>query len=57
MNAYAMKPSQPFIAKTKLERTPASEMNKKMVEFIDSHNFSVNVDQSSHQPTYRVTRK
>ena len=44
MNACAMKPSLPFIANTALARTPASEDNRKMTEFINSHDFFFEVD-------------
>lgn len=44
MNACALKPVMPFVTRSKLERTPATEDNRKMVEFMDSHNFSFDVD-------------
>lgn len=44
MNACAMKPSLPFVTNTALARTPASEDNKKMTEFINSHEFSFDID-------------
>lgn len=44
MNACAMKPKLPFVAKGTLARTPASEENKKMAAFINSHEFSFDID-------------
>ena len=44
MNACAIKPKLPFVAKGTLKRTPASEDNRKMAEYINSHDFSFNVD-------------
>lgn len=44
MNASAMKPKLPFVAKSTLSRAPASEDNKKITEFINSHDFSFDID-------------
>ena len=44
MNACAMKPGLPFVTNMVLSRTPASEDNKKMTEFINSHEFSFDID-------------
>lgn len=44
MNACAMKPKLPFVTKSTLARTPASEDNKKIAEFINSHEFSFDID-------------
>ena len=44
MNACVIKPNMPFVAKHDLKRTPATEEYKKMVEFIDSHDFSFSVN-------------
>jgi hypothetical protein len=57
MNACALKPTMPFVAKSELKRTPATEENKRMVEFIDSHNFSFSVDKESKKITNYVTLK
>lgn len=43
MNACAMKPNLPFIASHELKRTPATEENRRMVQFLDNHNFSFSV--------------
>ncbi len=53
MDAYAVKPKEPFITKKRLSRTPASESNRKMIEYMDSHNFSFSVDESTK--TLKVT--
>ena len=47
MNACALKPMMPFATKRKLERTPATEDNREIVEFMDSHNFSFDVDRKT----------
>lgn len=47
MNACVMKPKLPFATKSELKRTPASEENRKMVEFMDSHNFSFSISKDS----------
>lgn len=57
MNAYAVKPNMPFIAKGKLERTPASESNRKMVEFMDSHKFSFSVDKNNKKFECKISNK
>lgn len=56
MNACAMKPKLPYVTKNTLTRTPASEDNKKITEFINSHNFSFDID-STGKLTSVVTNK
>lgn len=53
MNAYATKPNRPFISKGTLERTPASERNRKMSQFLESHDFSFSVDRKTK--SYKCT--
>ena len=55
MNTYTMKPQIPFVTKTDLKRTPATLENRKMVEFLDSHNFSFSVDKVTKKLTSSVT--
>lgn len=57
MNACAVKPKLPFVTRNKLERTPASEENRKMVEFMDSHNFSFDIDYKTQELKSVVTKK
>ena len=57
MNACAIKPKLPFVTRNKLERTPASEENRKMVEFMDSHNFSFDIDEKTQELKSVVTKK
>lgn len=57
MNACALKPVMPFATKRKLERTPATENNRKMVEFMDSHNFSFDISADTEPLTCTVTEK
>lgn len=47
MNAYAVKPNMPFATKKALKRTPASRENRDMVEYMDSHEFSLRVDKKT----------
>lgn len=57
MNACAIKPKLPFVTRNKLERTPASEGTRKMVEFMDSHNFSFDIDEKTQELKSVVTKK
>ena len=44
MNAYAVKPNMPFVARKELKRTPATKESRDMVEYMDSHEFSFRID-------------
>ena len=57
MDACALKPIMPFVTRSELERTPATEDNRKMVEFMDSHNFSFDVDVKTKNLKCTVTEK
>jgi hypothetical protein len=57
MDAYAVKPKLPFVAKTDLKRTPATEENRKMIEFMDSHDFSFSYDRETKELKSHVTPK
>lgn len=57
MNACAVKPTLPFVTKKAIERTPASEENRKRVEFMDSHEFSLKVDKSTGSLQCKVQKK
>lgn len=57
MDACALKPMMPFVTRNKLERTPATEDNRRMVEFMDSHNFSFAVDAKTNNIMCTVTEK
>lgn len=57
MNAYAVKPVMPFVAKKALERTPASKENRDMVEYMDSHEFSFHFDKDTGKITSQVVEK
>lgn len=46
MNACAIKPNLPFVTGRELKRTPATEENRRMVQFLDNHNFSFSVNES-----------
>lgn len=57
MNACVLKPVMPFVTRSELGRTPATEDNRKMVEFMDSHNFSFYVDIKTKNLKCTVTEK
>lgn len=57
MNACALKPVMPFVTRNKLGRTPATEDNRKIVEFMDSHNFSFNINAETENLECTVTEK
>lgn len=57
MNAYAVKPVMPFVTKKALERTPASQENRDMVKYMDSHEFSFHMDKGTGKITSRVVEK
>lgn len=57
MNACAVKSKLPFVTRNKLERTPASEGNRKMVEFMDSHKFSFSIDKKTGALRSKVEKK
>ncbi len=57
MNACAMKPQMPFATKGKLKRTPATSDNKKLVEFLDSHDFSFSIDKDTGNISSSVIKK
>lgn len=57
MNAYALKPKMPFVTREKLERTPATADNRKIVEFMDSHNFSFDIDAKTRDLSCKITKK
>lgn len=57
MNACALKPIMPFVTRNKLGRTPATEDNRKMIEFMDSHNFSFDIDVKTKNLECKVTEK
>jgi len=57
MNACAVKSVMPFVTRSKLGRTPATEDNREMVEFMDSHNFSFDIDAKTKTLRCTVTEK
>lgn len=57
MNACALKPVMPFATRSKLGRTPATEDNRKMVEFMDSHIFSFHINTETENLECTVTKK
>lgn len=57
MDACALKPMMPFVTRNKLQRTPATEDNRKIIEFIDSHNFSFDIDTRTNNLKCTITDK
>ena len=57
MNACALKPIMSFSTRNKLERTPATEDNRKMVELMDSHNFSFDINGETDDLECTITEK
>ena len=57
MNACVMKPRLPFVTKSELKRTPANVDNRKMVEFMDSHEFSFSISKDTKELRSSVTPK
>lgn len=57
MNASAMKPNIPYVTRSELKRTPASMDNIRMVEFLDSHDFSFSVIKDSKKLRSSITPK
>lgn len=57
MNAYAVKPDVPFVTTKVLGRTPATKANRDMVEYMDSHEFSFQIDKTTGKLISKVTEK
>lgn len=57
MNAYAVKPNEPFVTGKALKRTPASVENRNMIAYMDSHEFSFRVDKNTGKFISGVKRK
>ena len=57
MNACVLKPVMPFATRSELQRTPATEDNRKMVDFMDSHNFSFDIDEKTKKLKCIMTDK
>lgn len=47
MNAYAIRPVMPFVTTKQLHKTPYSQINREIAEFIDSHDFSFDVNKDT----------
>lgn len=47
VNAYAVKPNMPYVTRKALKRTPATEENRNMIKYMDSHEFSFRVDKDT----------
>ncbi|WP_143322579.1 hypothetical protein [Clostridium sp. HBUAS56010] len=59
MNASVMKPSKnlPYATTKSLTRTPATRENREMIEYMDSHNFSISVDKNTMTIKTRAEKK
>lgn len=47
VNAYAVKSNMPYVTRKALKRTPATEENRNMIKYMDSHEFSFRVDKDT----------
>lgn len=47
VNAYAVKPNMSYVTRKALKRTPATEENRNMIKYMDSHEFSFRVDKDT----------
>ena len=57
MNAYAVKPTLPFVTRKTIKRTPTSAENKKRIEFMDLHNFSFSINRETGFLQCKVEKK
>lgn len=57
MNGCAVKPKLSFATTKMLDRTPASNENKLISKFINSHNFSFGIDEKTGELKSTVTEK
>ena len=57
MNAYAVKPKTPYATRKELQRIPANDEYRKMIEFMDSHEFSFSIDKESNELRCTYTKK
>lgn len=57
MNACVLKPILPFVTENELERTPATEENRKMAEFLDSHSFSFHINPETNDLKCSVSKR
>lgn len=57
MNACAIKPTVPYVAKTIPARKPISEESKRITEFINAHDFSFTVDKQTGKLKSTITSK
>ena len=57
MNACAIKPTVPYVAKTIPAKKPISEERKQITEFINAHDFSFTVDKQAGKLKSTITSK
>lgn len=57
MNAYAVKPNMPFVTRKVLYKTPASEENRSMAKYMDSHEFSFHIDKDTGRFVSSVVKR
>lgn len=57
MNACAIKPTFPYVAKNILPKTSASIDNKQITKFINAHDFSFSVDQKTGELKSTIVAK
>ena len=57
MNASVMKPQMPFVTKNELKRTPATQENRRIAEFLDAHEFSFSIDKVTKKINSSISSK
>lgn len=57
MNAYAIKPTMPFATTKQLNKTPSSEVNREITTFIDSHDFSFDINKDTGDLSIKIRDK
>lgn len=58
MNANVIKPSTPFVTcHHELKRTPMSEENRVRKAYMDSHEFSMDVNKTTGKMSTKVTKR
>ena len=58
MNANVVKSSTPFVTRcSELNHTPMSEENRERKAYMDSHNFTMNVNKTTGKMSTKVTKR
>lgn len=57
MNAYAIRPTMPFATTKRLSKTSSSEITREIASFIDSHEFSFDVNKNTGDLSINIKDK